>query len=131
MSFPTTPQRASSASTPLAAAATEQGPPRFDYQVFDIIAPLHELLCRLAATPGAAAADLPSVQMPFPNQQPLEIQQLASEVSSIRSRIRRARAVVEALPDVERDVEEQLLEMDWLRRRIAEQREVLRSMAEG
>jgi len=56
--------------------------------------------------------------------------QLAGEASSIRSRIRRARAAVEALPDVDRTVEEQEDEIKLLQERITKQTAVLKGLAE-
>lgn len=136
MSMPGTPQRVSVVSTPLATAVppTPDALPvvRIDYQVFDIIAPLHEILCRLVAagpdtsTPASGAPE--STSACFPGQQPLDVQQLEHEISSVKARIRRARAVVDMIPDGERTVEEQRKEMEWLAKKIAEQRKVLAAM---
>jgi len=51
--------------------------------------------------------------------------QLSSAVSSIRVNIGKARAAVEALPDVSRTIEEQEEEIGILKARIARQKEVL------
>lgn len=92
-------------------------------ETFDIAPSLHELLSRLLAQPTP-----PDSQSSFPKAPSLEIQQLGSEVSDIRNRIRRARAAVDALPDVERTVEDQEVEMNELGEKIRAQREVLSRM---
>ena len=96
-------------------------------ETFDILSPLHELLHQLLHNPSAGSTNLSANYAPtlFPNQQPLEVQQLAGEMSAIRNRIRKARAAVEALPDVERSVEEQDEEMAALRGRIERQKQML------
>jgi len=117
-------------STPLPVVAVEQNLVPIDYQVFDIIAPLHELLCGLTASSTTSAPGLADARKPYPNSQPLETQQLASESSSIKSRIRRAQATVDTIPDGDRDVAEQLREIEWLENKIAEQQRVLARLAE-
>lgn len=59
------------------------------------------------------------------------MQQLAGEVSTIRNRIRKARSVVESLPDVERTVREQEEEIGLLRLRIAKQTATLSGMSKN
>lgn len=130
MSFPTTPQRASSVSTPVPVVTIEQNPAPIDYQVFDITAPLHELLCRLTAASAISTPAFADTRKPFPNNQPLEIQQLVSESSSIKSRIRKAQAAVDSILDGDRDVAEQEREMEWLENKIADQQRVLARLAE-
>ena len=93
--------------------------------MFDFTAPLHELLSRLLTQPPAVQGGAGAASACFPGQAPLDIQQLVSEVSDIKGRIRRARAAVEGLPDVGRTVDEQEAEMAELRERIARQREML------
>lgn len=93
-------------------------------ETFDIIPALHELINRLIApVPGVTA--LQGAQPAFPNQQSLEIHQLANEVSSVRARIRKARKVVDELDDIDRSVEDQEAEMRALRTRIEKQKAVL------
>lgn len=98
-------------------------------ETFDILPSLHELINRLIPpVPGAPAT--PGTKPDYPAQQPLEIHQLAGEVSSVRARIRRARRVVESLPDSDRTVEEQEAEMAALRERIGKQKAVLAGLKE-
>lgn len=100
-----------------------------DPSTFDILPALHELLCRLLPPiPGATDTLSASASQHFPNQEPLEISQLAGEVSSIKARIRKARREVEALEDGERTVMEQGREMGVLRAKIERQVEMLRSL---
>lgn len=57
------------------------------------------------------------------------MQHLAGEVSTIRNRIRKARTVVENLPDIERTIQEQEEEIRLLRLRIAKQTATLSGMS--
>ena len=115
MAAPTTPRLAHTDNAP-----NNSLPPP---DTFDITPSLHELLSRLLVQPGP-----PDSQSSFPKALPLEIQQLGSEVSEIRNRIRKARAAVDAMPDVERTVKDQEVEMDELREKIRAQREILSRM---
>lgn len=56
---------------------------------------------------------------------PLDVKDLPTATSSVRIRIQKARAVVEALPDIDRSVEEQQEEIDDLEDRIARLRSVI------
>ncbi|KAJ5390130.1 uncharacterized protein N7496_001198 [Penicillium cataractarum] len=56
---------------------------------------------------------------------PLDVKDLPTATSSVRIRIQKARAVVEALPDVDRSVEEQQEEMTELEDRISRLRSVI------
>jgi hypothetical protein len=56
---------------------------------------------------------------------PLDVKDLPTATSSVRIRIQKARAVVEALPDVDRSVEEQKTEIAELEDRVARLRAVI------
>lgn len=56
---------------------------------------------------------------------PLDVKDLPTATSSVRIRIQKARAVVEALPDVDRSVEEQQAEIAELEDRVARLRAVI------
>jgi len=55
----------------------------------------------------------------------LEPQHLATEASAIKIRLQKARAAVQALPDMGRTIEEQEVEIRELEERVRAQREVL------
>ena len=97
-------------------------------ETLDILPALYELLSRtLPPVPGAN--NQPGGGQPaFPKQEPLDISQLASEVSSVRARISKARKEIEALPDMDRTVDEQEEEMAFLRERIRKQIAVIENL---
>ncbi len=124
--------------------------------LFDILPPLYALLCRLLPPdPGSSSTNLnPTTgsaglatghqhppQHHYPHLHhphhlhhahdgpPLEPPQLAVEASAIKLKLHRARAAVEALPDMERSVEEQEAEMAALAARIRQQRRMLAQLA--
>lgn len=88
-------------------------------QTFDIIPPLHGLLSRLLV----AATEYTTTSTP------LSAKDLGSEASAIKIKIQKARAAVEALPDVDRTVQEQELEIRELEDRIEGLKKVLNSVA--
>jgi len=100
-------------------------------EIFDILAPLHELLSRLATSSSSATSNTPAAAATvgsYKSAAPLEIQHLAAEASTVRNRIRRARRAVEGLPDVERGLSAQEREIAELRTRIEAQMGVLRGV---
>ena len=99
-----------SASPPTATATTIPIPP----STFDILPQLHALLSRL----------LPDSTLD-PSAPPLDPQNIASEASALKLRLQKAQAAVEALPDMDRSVEEQAGQIRELEERIRRQREVL------
>jgi len=98
---------------------------------FDILPPLHELLSRLVADDPEASLTAEPSSPTYQNLEPLAMHQLGGEVSSVRGRIRRARVAVEALPDVDRTVEEQEEEIKLLQDRIMKQTAVLKGLAQA
>jgi len=99
---------------------------------FDFIPPLHEMVSRVlaeSANPSTASVVPETSASMYSNQQGLAISQLAAEVSTIKDRLRKARAALVALPDLDQDLEEQEQEMQELRARIDMQKQVLRRMS--
>ena len=64
-----------------------------------------------------------------PSTTPLSAKDLGSEASAVKIKIHKARAAVEALPDVDRTVEEQQEEISELEERIEGMKEVLNDVA--
>ncbi|OJJ99274.1 hypothetical protein ASPACDRAFT_43941 [Aspergillus aculeatus ATCC 16872] len=73
--------------------------------------------------PVSASAELAALGSNAPP--PLDIKDLPTEVSSIKIRIQKAQAVVENLPDVDRSVAEQEVEIQELEDRIAKLKSVI------
>lgn len=69
------------------------------------------------------------VPSPTSSDPPLDPQQLAIEASSIKIRLQKARSAVEALPDMERTIEQQEVEIRELEERIRTQRNILAALA--
>jgi len=133
MSFTTSQIHSSTAPTPISTQSTTIPPTTSTLPsptTFDILPPLHELLSRLVANDPEASLTAEPSSPTYQNLEPLAMHQLAGEASGIRSRIRRARAAVEALPDVDRTVEEQEEEIKLLQERITKQTAVLKGLAE-
>ncbi|MCJ1410134.1 hypothetical protein MMC19_004219 [Ptychographa xylographoides] len=86
---------------------------------FDFIPPLHALLSRLL------------VNQSDPSRPTLSPKDLAAEAVAIKIKIQRARAALDALPDMDRTVEEQEEEIHELRERIGAQKAVLRDVAKA
>lgn len=84
---------------------------------FDIIPALYTLLSRLLPTATS-------------NDPPLEPQHLAVEASTVKIKLQKALAAVEALPDMDRTLEQQELEIQELEERITRQRQMLATLAE-
>jgi len=112
-------------------------------QTFDFVAPLHALLSRLVPdTPGLAAQPSQADGAVATSADDatggggghLDIQQLGPEANGIKVRIQKARAVVKALPDVSKSLQDQEEDIKLLEARIAKMREMLRGlgkMADG
>lgn len=84
---------------------------------FDIVPALYTLICRLLPTATS-------------NEPPLEPQHLVVEASTVKIKLQKAVLAVEALPDVDRTVEEQEAEIQELESRIKQQRDMLASLAQ-
>lgn len=140
MSFSTPPIQSSTAPTPIPTnpptSATQphtQQPPAPQLNpptlppahLFDLLPQLHELLSRLLDTDTDTDYTLPQSSAHYKAQEPLAMHQLSGAVSAIRVNIGKARAAIEALPDVSRTIEEQEEELSILKARLARQKEVL------
>ncbi|KAI9776779.1 MAG: hypothetical protein M1816_005084 [Peltula sp. TS41687] len=83
---------------------------------FDIIPALYTLLARLL--PTATSSD-----------PPLEPQHLAIEASTVKIKLQKALAAVEALPDMDRTLEQQQSEIRELEEHIRRQQQMLAALA--
>ncbi|KAI9844912.1 MAG: hypothetical protein M1837_005198 [Sclerophora amabilis] len=98
---------------------------------FDILPPLHTLLSRLLPnSPNNTAGNTQtgtgsSRDLTGP---PLEPHQLTTEATALKIRVQKARAAVEALPDVNRTVEEQEAEIRELEGKVEGLRTLLRGL---
>ncbi|KAL1602703.1 hypothetical protein SLS60_006124 [Paraconiothyrium brasiliense] len=118
--------RASVAPTPAQAPqqATATLPPPSS---FDILPDLHRVLSRLISTsiqpPGAA---------PTPGQPsadgPLDIQQVSTAATEVKLKLQKARKAVMALPDIDRSIEDQQDEIEFLEARIAKLKSALQEL---
>jgi hypothetical protein len=124
--------------TPAAPSTQEPGslpPPH----LFDIVPPLHALLSRLLLPspgllhpPGGESTSADANKLPAADDQggssssaQLDIQQLDSAANAIRVRVQKARAAVQALPDIDLTTDEQAVEIAELEERIASMRGML------
>ncbi|KAJ4348463.1 uncharacterized protein N0V89_009837 [Didymosphaeria variabile] len=112
--------RASVAPTPAQApqpAAAALPPP----STFDILPDLHRVLSRLINTsiqpPGQPSAD-----------GPLDIQQVSTAATEVKLKLQKARKAVMALPDVDRSIEDQQDEIEFLEARIAKLKSALQDL---
>lgn len=139
MSGAATPHASASAraSAPPTAAATPAAGPAPASQptvpalpppsTFDILPDLHRVLSRLISTsvqpPGAA---------PTPGQPsvdgPLDIQQVTTAATEVKLKLQKARKAVMAMPDIDRSVEDQQDEIDFLEARIAKLKAALQDL---
>ncbi len=100
-------------------------------QIFDILPALHELLARIEHTDSLAdgtSEEGNETGVRYSNLQPLEPKDLPTEVLAIKSKIRVALRVLGELPDMDRSVEEQGVEIGELEERVRRQRGVLRGL---
>jgi hypothetical protein len=105
-------------------------------QLFDLLPLLHALLLRLQPPPpppppGAATSTsrLPSSSTSR-SPRPLDVKDLPTAAAPLKIRLQKARAVIAALPDIQRDVADQEREIAALDARIARLRRVLVALAE-
>lgn len=105
----------------------------------DILPALHELLARVdahnnqvftAEDHNTLADGTTDIGSEYVGLQPLNPKELPTAMLEIKGRIRAALREVERLPDVDRSLEEQELEIQELEDRIKRQREMLSGLAE-
>lgn len=107
-------------------------------QSFDILPALHELLARIDHTSSDASAITDQVEESgsagigalYTDLAPLEPKDLPVEVLQIKSKIRNALKELQKLPDMDRSIEEQQLEIEELEDRIARQKAMIRKLGE-
>ncbi|KAF2838550.1 hypothetical protein M501DRAFT_1016643 [Patellaria atrata CBS 101060] len=108
------------------ASSTSTGPTAAlqlpDPSTFDFLPPLHQLLSRLLSSPSlnssGAGASGDALLQPYPNEQPLEIQNLQTAAGALKVKIQKARQAIKALPSIDRTVEDQEEEIAYLTERI-------------
>lgn len=108
-------------------------------QTFDILPALHELLARIdhTATEAGTITDHADTSESsgdigalYTDLAPLEPKDLPTEVLQIKAKIRNALKELQKLPDMERSIEEQQVEVEELEDRIARQRAMIRKLGE-
>ncbi len=106
---------------------------------FDILPPLHALLSRLLVPPSQTSTQTtfsppvtssPALANPT-NNSPLSPKDLATAASAVKIKIQKARMAVRGLPDVERTIEEQELEISELENEVKRVNKLLVGMKEA
>jgi len=102
--------------------------------LFDIIPSTERLLSRLLLPGPGLQADgstAPASQDLPENRRHLDIQHLEQAANSVRVQIQKARQGVADLPDIDRTVEEQQEEIEWLEERIAKMQAMMNKVRKG
>ena len=94
-------------------------PPFHSPSLFSILPEIYLLLSRIELLQQNAGATLPTTPGGNSSVSPITIQELPAAIQPIKTQILKAKAAVQALPDVERTVEEQEEEIRMLESRIA------------
>ena len=109
-------------------------------QTFDILPVLHELLARIDHTSTELGGingqtdilesgnDIGAL---YTDVAPLEPKELPTEVLQVKAKIRNALKELQKLPDMDRSVEDQQMEIGELEERIAKQKAMLRKLGEA
>ena len=100
--------------------ASDSPPAQFPSpQVFSLLPPIHALLQRLQTSnpPLDSSASLGDGSEPHASQ-PLRLKDLPSAAAPIKLKITKAKAIVEGLPDIDRTIEEQEVEIRELDERV-------------
>ncbi len=131
-----------SANSPTLAPSTTLLPPLPSPSTFDILPPLHAVLSRLLLPPtnsqqtttstpvqsSSSSQHLPGTPAPSGYLSPKDV---AVAASGVKVKIQKARAAVHHLPDVERDVTEQLVEIKELEDEVRRLTGVLRRLKDS
>lgn len=99
-------------------------------QTFDILPPLHELIARIDHSSSDPLTASAQETVTYTDSKPLEPKDFPNEVQSTKAKIRKALRELEKLPDMERSVEEQEVEIAEVEERIRRQREELGGLME-
>ncbi|KAI9858631.1 MAG: hypothetical protein M1824_004212 [Vezdaea acicularis] len=94
--------------------------------VLDILSPLHTLLSRLLPPAGNSQHSLSTAA---PTE--LDPQHLATEASSIKIRLQKARQAVNGLPDMDRTLKDQEEEIRELEMQVQEKRETMERLKDA
>lgn len=109
-------------------------------QTFDILSVLHELLARIdhTSTELGGISGQPDILESgndigalYTDLAPLEPKELPTEVLQVKAKIRNALKELQKLPDMDRSVEDQQVEMEELEERIAKQKAMQRKLGEA
>ena len=135
MSAAPTPHASTSARASLAptgtatpAPATIPAVPALPPSTFDFLPDLHRILNRLLSTPAQPPGAAPTPGQPATDG-PLDIQQISTAATEVKLKLQKARKAVMALPDIDRSVEDQQDEIDFLEARIAKLKAALEDLA--
>lgn len=131
MSGAATPYAPASARASVAPTPAQPPPPPVSAlpppSTFDILPDLHRVLSRLISTsvqpPGAAPTPGPPSA-----DGPLDIQQVSTAATEVKLKLQKARKAVMALPDIDRSIEDQQDEIDFLEARIAKLKAALQAL---
>lgn len=97
---------------------------------FDFLPDLHMLLSRLLAVSAQGPAPTSTPGQPVDDEGPLELKNLPGEAQKLRNKIQRAQRAVMALPDIDRTIEDQEDEIQYLEARITELRSALQRLGQ-
>ena len=94
-------------------------PPFPSPSLFSILPEIYLLISRLEPLQQNSGATLPTTPGGNSSISPITLQELPAAIQPIKTQILKAKAAVQALPDIERTVEEQKVEIKALEVRIA------------
>ncbi|KAK3207490.1 hypothetical protein GRF29_103g1139161 [Pseudopithomyces chartarum] len=122
--------RASLAPTGTATPAPASLPavPALPPSTFDFLPDLHRILNRLLSTSAQPPGAAPTPGQPAVDG-PLDIQQISTAATEVKLKLQKARKVVMALPDIDRSIEDQQDEIDFLEARISKLKAALQDLA--
>ncbi len=103
---------------------------------FDILPPLHGILSRLLLPPpqlpaGVAPATSPAADSSTASSDYLAPKYLGTATSEVKNKIQKARVAVQGMPDMERTVREQDVEIEELVSEVERLRSVITGLAEA
>jgi hypothetical protein len=114
--------------TPAPQAAPPPSLAQLPPHLLDIVPSTERLLSRLLLPAPGLQADgstAPASQAGPEHKRHLDIQQLDQAANSVRMQIQKARTGVAGLPDMDRTVEDQKEEIEWLEARIAKMQDMM------
>ena len=117
---------------PLHSSTSPLPPP----STFDILPPLHNILLRLLLPPpqlpsGVVPTTIPGLDSLLSSPDYLAPKSLGTATSEVKNKIKKARVAVQGLPDVDRAIEEQEVEIEELEREVERLKGVIKGIAES